>query len=264
MSTLYRQPILSKHDASLPIYVVTADKYSNNKVDRPYGIPHNQLLFTVNGTGTIHYNNKKYSLTQDSLLILNKNEPQLYRPVENWVTMWITYATNFYNASFNLPSGVHIIDNIDKYKRLTEEIISYNKDSNFVFKTSHLIYNLILELSAELNKTRVNKTHLVDVYEYIQTHFYEPLDLTTLSALSGFSSEYLSRLYKKNYRMSPISHVHKLRIQNAKELLITTDYSVSYISRSVGYNSHSHFSSLFKKYEGMTPEMFRTTHKPKY
>ena len=47
------------------------------------------------------------------------------------------------------------------------------------------------------------------------------------------------------------------RVEKAKTLLSTTDFSLSVISRSCGFSSSSYFSQTFKKLSGMSPSAFR-------
>ena len=61
MITKYLLPIIKNEDKKLPLYVVTAEHYPQNKVIRPYGIPHYQLLMTLEGSGIVHLGKKKYT-----------------------------------------------------------------------------------------------------------------------------------------------------------------------------------------------------------
>ncbi|MCB6603699.1 helix-turn-helix transcriptional regulator, partial [Erysipelatoclostridium ramosum] len=53
------------------------------------------------------------------------------------------------------------------------------------------------------------------------------------------------------------NYLIRLRVQQAKELLETTNYSIAQISDSCGFSSQSYFSQVFKKACGMTPNAYR-------
>ena len=48
-----------------------------------------------------------------------------------------------------------------------------------------------------------------------------------------------------------------LKMDWAKELLLTTDMSVAEISENLGFNEAGYFIKLFKKHEGITPNLYR-------
>lgn len=64
---------------------------------------------------------------------------------------------------------------------------------------------------------------------------------------------YFSELFKKTFKMSPVRFVTKLRIDYAKELLVTNRYSVSEIVETCGFSNAYYFSNVFKKQTGFSP-----------
>jgi len=56
---------------------------------------------------------------------------------------------------------------------------------------------------------------------------------------------------------SPHAYLIKVRLERAKELLITTSFNVSEISFAVGYENPLYFSRMFKKYTGVSPANYK-------
>lgn len=54
-----------------------------------------------------------------------------------------------------------------------------------------------------------------------------------------------------------MDYLKKIRVENAKNLLLNTDQTVEDISYAVGYSDIKYFSRLFKKLTGLTPTEFR-------
>ena len=54
-----------------------------------------------------------------------------------------------------------------------------------------------------------------------------------------------------------MNYITRVRIQKAKELLLTTDRNIYEIASDVGYENIRYFSDLFRKIEGRTPSDFR-------
>ncbi len=257
MINKYAVPIINADDAKLPLYVVTVGHYPQYKINRPFGIPHHQILLTTKGSGTLHLDRKKYILSPGDILITPPNTPQKYQPVDEWETMYITYTSNWQSDFFSFPKEIFHSDNPAKYERLISNMLSLNTKLDFCRKSSPILYEFLLELHNEIANNSEPSDRLSFVHSYVQNHYFEEVDITTLSGMCGLVPEYFSRLYKKLYHMSPIEHVHKLRMQDAKKKLIFSSMPISQISKSVGYNSPSHFGKLFKHQESMTPNQFR-------
>ena len=56
-----------------------------------------------------------------------------------------------------------------------------------------------------------------------------------------------------------MQYLTSVRIRRARELLETTDYTVSEIGALVGYDNPLYFSRIFKKQTGVSPAGYRKT-----
>lgn len=95
------------------------------------------------------------------------------------------------------------------------------------------------------------------VRKEIQTHYAEPLSLSTLAAKYYRNPSYLSRAFKERYHVSIVNFIAETRIEQAKILLKTTDYRVCRIAHAVGYPDEKYFCRVFKKLSGLSPADFR-------
>lgn len=59
-----------------------------------------------------------------------------------------------------------------------------------------------------------------------------------------------------------MEYVAELRMKEAQRLLVATDLSVHEVTRKVGLYSTSHFSKLFTKYYGVSPQEYKKTRSP--
>ena len=53
------------------------------------------------------------------------------------------------------------------------------------------------------------------------------------------------------------SYLNNIRVEKAKELLISSDLSIADIGNQVGFSDQSYFNKIFKEHEGMTPGQYR-------
>ncbi len=73
----------------------------------------------------------------------------------------------------------------------------------------------------------------------------------------GLKASTISKRLKRQFGMSYYEYVGRLRIDQAKELLRRTSLSATAVAHRVGIRDQSHFSKLFKKFEGITPSEYR-------
>ena len=95
------------------------------------------------------------------------------------------------------------------------------------------------------------------VYYYIQDHYMDTVDIGELADSLGFTSAYLSKIFKRYTGTTPIKMLTNIRIHNAKKLLLHTNYTIQEIGKEVGYPDQFHFSKTFRKVVGMNPSAFR-------
>ncbi|GKT31296.1 Transcription regulator HTH, AraC- type like protein, partial [Aduncisulcus paluster] len=82
-------------------------------------------------------------------------------------------------------------------------------------------------------------------------------DLETVAELSGRSLSSFKRDFKKTFNTPPARWIRERRMSWAEQLLRNSGKSITEISYESGYESLSHFSSLFRKNYGVTPREYR-------
>jgi transcriptional regulator GlxA family with amidase domain len=92
---------------------------------------------------------------------------------------------------------------------------------------------------------------------FIERHLNQPDLLTTVVEESGLAERTFKRRFKKATEQSPNEYIQNLRIDTAKNLLLTSSSPVQEISEQVGLMDGSYFRRLFKRKTGMTAHDFR-------
>lgn len=93
--------------------------------------------------------------------------------------------------------------------------------------------------------------------QYIAAHFAEPLTLERIGRALRVSPYHAAHIFKDITGFSPIQYVIRRRMGEAQNLLISTDFSAAQIAVMVGYDSTSHFNSIFKRVVGLPPVRYR-------
>ena len=97
--------------------------------------------------------------------------------------------------------------------------------------------------------------------KYIAEHFADPtLSASSIAEYLGLHVNYLSSLYKKRTGESLLQLIGVYRVNHAKELLSATLKKIEAIASESGFYNSSSFIRTFKRYEGITPGLYRTIH----
>lgn len=91
---------------------------------------------------------------------------------------------------------------------------------------------------------------------YIDEHYASTLDLTNIADEACFSKFHFTRLFKTLYGKTPHQYLTEVRMNRAKELL-ADEATVARACFSVGFDSISSFTGLFRRRVGLTPAAFQ-------
>jgi len=109
-----------------------------------------------------------------------------------------------------------------------------------------------------LSKREESSNNVVDIAkEYIKQNYSKALSLDEVSYYVNISPYYFSKIFKEGTGENFIEYLTNIRIEKAKELLSTSDYSMKEICVMVGYSDPNYFSRSFKKNVGVTPTEYK-------
>lgn len=117
------------------------------------------------------------------------------------------------------------------------------------------------EAEARLREGRMNREHydLANrMRQYVAEHYGDPdFSLTHISEAFDGNAKTISRIFKEEIGEKFVDYLAKLRMEEAKRLLVESDESVQTIAEKVGYLYPMSFIRVFKKLEGVTPGEYR-------
>jgi AraC-like DNA-binding protein len=97
---------------------------------------------------------------------------------------------------------------------------------------------------------------IVQAKLFIDDHFSEQIELSQVADEACFSKFHFIRLFKAAYGRTPHQYLMKVRIENAKDLL-REGRSVTDTCFSVGFDSVSSFTGLFRRFAKCSPSLFQ-------
>lgn len=95
------------------------------------------------------------------------------------------------------------------------------------------------------------------VRQYVEENIQKEISVSDIAEHLHLHPNYLLRLFKEQTGQAVIDFLIHARIQKAKALLTDQDIRIYEVAASVGYDSVSHFSRIFKRETGMSPKDYQ-------
>lgn len=111
----------------------------------------------------------------------------------------------------------------------------------------------------ELNYPSVPQ--LQEVFQFIEANYQRSITLSDVAQTVGYSSSYLTSLIGRQTGKTVQRWIIDRRMAAARQLLLETDQIVEQIAAQVGYQSSVHFFRQFRRVHGMTPQVWRSSHR---
>lgn len=118
------------------------------------------------------------------------------------------------------------------------------------------IDSLLYLFESEIQNNLISASQIRQIAE--ENYISPAISISSLADHFHVSIAYMSYLFKKEIGKNFSNYIWELRLEKAKELLLTTDMSIDEISIAVGYVNTSSFRRKFKQETGLTPSQIRS------
>ncbi|HSY12588.1 MAG TPA: RpiB/LacA/LacB family sugar-phosphate isomerase [Verrucomicrobiae bacterium] len=98
------------------------------------------------------------------------------------------------------------------------------------------------------------------VFSHIRENIARDLSVAELAQTVGMSQYYFSKLFKMSTGTTPHQYVMRQRVERAQEVLRETRTALAEVATIVGFETQSHFTSVFRRLVGATPKHYREMH----
>ncbi|WP_231897547.1 arabinose operon transcriptional regulator AraC [Vibrio rumoiensis] len=242
-------------------------------IDRPNGMKGFIINLTVKGQGTVFHGDDAFEVQEGDLLLFPTGVPHYYHrseQTEEWHHRWIYFRPRAYwnnrlkweeciNGVF-ITKGVQI-DDQEKLNQLFLQIEALSKvEEPYVDELSLNLLEQIL-IRCKMNQPNLIKKRvdprITEVVNYMAKHLNEDFSNEQLAELICLSPSRLGHLFRDEIGMTITQWRDDQRISRAKQLLVTSNYSINQISRLIGYSDPLYFSRVFKNKAGLSPKLYR-------
>ncbi|MBP5307609.1 MAG: helix-turn-helix domain-containing protein [Clostridia bacterium] len=165
----------------------------------------------------------------------------------------------------NVAHNREITDHIELAKN------SYETRGKYVDETIKGCIYVIMSKLGELYASDGAKTtknykvaYVSSAVDYITENFNKKISLEDVASYVGITSGYLQRIFHKERKTSVIEFLLRYRIEQSCKLLIETEKTIAAISEEVGFSDIKNYHYVFKRVFGITPNIYRQTHRNKF
>lgn len=179
----------------------------------------------------------------------NKNYPFIF--IKRFASIIIGITTSYFCNNYS--------EQIDDISNLADELLckcfSYEE-----------IYNSILDFFEKemtdfqslYNRKNSSEELLNNIIEYMKANIYGNINMLNISERFNVSASYINRLMKMRYNTTPMDYYIRLKIEEAKRLIIEDkNIMIKDISDSLCFSDQHYFSKVFKAYVGVSPSEYK-------
>ena len=246
-----------------------------------------ELCLNLQGTGTVKTTRQQAELPARTFAFYYQGEPPLFAarsPNQRHRFITLEFAPGFLREHFatqadNLhpqiaavvrdqakasqvsspePMGVNLLQLVESLRHCP--VFKPAQEVWFRCKALELASQLFFQpAGGELLCTRAQRAARERVERaraVLRDHMQNPLSLEELGRLVGCSPFYLSRQFSEETGMTIQQFIQQMRMERAAELLRTGKCNVTEAALEVGYNSLSHFSTIFRETFGCCPGLY--------
>lgn len=225
-------------------------------------LPTYELVFFVSSENKVHFNGIDIEDKVNSVRFLPKNKVggrYIVKPRKAGYCIDI-----YFDTDSEMPQNAISLQGMDflEHKFIKLYNIWTERKKGYYINAMGVFYDIIKDINgAEQKYSPNNKIEKFEkVYDYIRENFTnKDFDYDELCRKSGYASSYFRETFLQIYNITPSELVKKMRMEYATELIITRQYKISEIAEMCGYDNVYYFSSVFKKYFGISPSKFDLT-----
>ena len=236
-----------------------------------------QLFYILDGAGSMSDDYRQYRLRGDQIFF---SPPGNYHslccdrksPMRTIEIKFNIKNNDLYDDLKNI-SGCMNADN-SEIRRKLENLVgeASNKDTLSRDVINSEVFLILLKMLRRMNQNKPDEIVFLDtssadysgaskvfsaMFEYIHKNLRAPICLEELANRVGYDPNYLGRIFKKEFGITPMKYINDLKHKKAKELLENSGMTVTEISDALGFHSIHYFSKCFKERENVTPLEFR-------
>ena len=230
-----------------------------------------EIEFMLSGNGKTIVNGNEIALKKGVVYMLRPTDMHEFivdEPIDNY-NVSFTYAMmdnelmqefmSYNNYVFCQLSETETDELVSLMSLLEKEYKGKNKSSD---KVKRWLFNVIVSyvlrkrVANSLAMTSAENT-IIEGLKYLHANFFKDPTLNETADITGLQKNYFCRKFKETTGKTYKDYINDIKINYAKQLLTTTDKSITELCFICGYHSMSQFITEFKKRTALSPKLYR-------
>lgn len=154
-----------------------------------------------------------------------------------------------------------VIDKVENGKNSIfsniQPFLIHNREIGEIAGIRENIQSICSEIGRYVHDQQESNSTTQQITQWIEEHLGEDIYLEIIASRFNFTPCYFSKYFKDHFGINYLDYLNKSRIKRAKELLRFTNEEIQEIAEKVGFRSRNTLTRTFKKYEGVSPSIFR-------
>ncbi|WP_338552774.1 helix-turn-helix domain-containing protein [Paenibacillus sp. KS-LC4] len=228
------------------------------------------LLAIASGKGVLTLNDQTFELTEGNLILLpaqsraalavSSVQPlHAYKLVIGTITQQRALSANTIVRKSAVAGGLnlHYISHAPVIVSQMEELYIHRLPAHEVrhMQNQIIFHQILLHVLEQMDAKYAtgDQPSMEQSIAYLENHFNEKITREQLAAMAGVSPSHYSTLFKQLSGFTPNEYLSRLRVNRAKELLISGSGTLREIALKVGYHDEFYLSRRFKQQTGAAP-----------
>jgi len=230
-----------------------------------------QLVYVTSGEGKFRSENVRLAkISAGTIFMLFPGEWHSYRPDRNsgWSEYWIGFAGTYIEqliraGFFTKTDPIYYIGQQEGIVELFVKIIEHAKHEKIGFQqlisgAATFILGQLFSIKRNAEFSNKEIENLINSARVLmRENIHNELGPEAIAKSLNIGYSWFRRMFKQYTGLAPAQYQLQLKIQIAKELLMDPNLSIKEIAFRLNFNSHYHFSNIFKEKTGLSPSNFR-------
>jgi AraC-like DNA-binding protein len=231
-----------------------------------------QMIYFISGSGSVCLEDREFRIKPRSSLLVKPYSIHALRPSSLLKTLDLKFLVKDRRLHESLSRASSFLEEVEpRVSDLLERIRHEGEDRGYLYREmcNVFLHQLLLQylrsdrepgkicVKNELDQEVSSDWIVKRVTRFIEAHYMEDYTVKEIAHAVGRSDHQIRQHFKDVLGISPRRYLFQLRIQKAKELVESSDYSFKEIADRVGFKNVHHFTRAFREVSGETPGICR-------
>jgi AraC-like DNA-binding protein len=271
-------------DWDFPVRIQRSEFQEQGPIFASHWHEHFQIMYFQQGEAFIHCNSRPIRVGPGELIVINSKDVHygenlcqrlVYYSVKVDLAFLFSNQLDVCQIKYLLPLEQNQIlfqnqvGHDNELLTLMNQIISeyQEQQTGYELAVKASIYHMLVLLlrnhwqqtidETQEERKRLAVHRILPVLDYVEHNYHEKITLKQLADMANMSSHHFCRSFKKITGKPPNEYINYLRISQAIILLRESNFNISEIAMTVGFNDSNYFCRLFKKYKQVSPSEIR-------